>query len=254
VARTNNWPLKPTATLALIAAMFVMFVVAWIPTMTRSVVEWLACDGTLNKPWTYLTYPFAWNGDGTGFVWLALGWLWLYWIGTSIEASDGWKGLLLTFFGYTLLAGFLTAFCGHLAGWPGTLFGAWLPISAMTCIWAGRNPAAIVRLMMCIPVSGKVLAVITAAIDLFLYGTGYPVVGLLAALSCLVGWLHGTGAIFRKRKPTIVSGRGHRAQSQAEFESFITQVRSKEKEREERERLRKLLEGGPSEGPSGSED
>jgi len=234
--------------------MFVTFVVAWVPSMSTGVVEWLGCNGTFVKPWTFLTYPFATTGSGAGIIFDALQWFWLFWIGSSIEKSDGWKGLLLSFFGYTLLAGLLTAACGRLTGPPVLLVGPWLPISALTCVWAGRNPAAIIRLMMVIPVNGKILAVVTAATDLFIYGAGAPFIGVLAALACVVGWFHGTGAILARREKPVVSGRGQRAQNPKEFDQFMTQVRAREKEREERERLRRLLEGGPSDGPPGADD
>ena len=254
MAKVNNWRLTPSATIGLIVAMFLTFVLAWIPSMSHGVVTWMGCDGSLAKPWTFLTYPFAWNGEGSGIIFLAFEWFWFYWIGTSLESSDGWNGLLLAFFGYTLLAGLLTALCGHLLGWHGILLGAWLPVSALTCVWAGRNPKMEIRLMMFIPVSGKILAILTAAANLFIYGTGFPLVGALAALPCVVGWLHGSGVLLGRRKTTVVSGRGNRAQSPQEFERFISQVRLKEKEREERDRLRRILEDGPSDSPDGQND
>jgi hypothetical protein len=178
---------------------------------------------------------------------MAFAWLWLYWVGSSIERTDGPLGLVKAFFGFTVLASVLVAPASLAMGRPVLLAGGWLPVSALTCVWCARNPTATIRLMAVIPVSGKVLAVITAVTTLIVYGSGAPVAGLLATVPCAVGWAVGGGRIGRRRTGTIVSGRGNRAQSPQEFDRFISQVRKREQEREERERLRKLFEDGPSE-------
>jgi len=226
--------------------MAAVFLIGWTPGTAGKVVELLGCDGSFAKPWTFLTYPFAAVAGGRGILFLVFELVWFYWIGTSTEKSDGVKNYLLAFFGYTLLSALSTAFVGSLLGFPNLLAGVWLPLSALTCLWCARNQTASIRLLGVIPVSGKILAVITAVGNLLMYGSGAPVLGVLAVLPCVVGWLHGSGVIFGKKQSMVVSGRGQKAQDPKEFDKFLGQVRSKEKERAEREKLRKLLEGGSS--------
>jgi hypothetical protein len=105
-----------------------------------------------------------------------------------------------------------------------------------------------------VPLQAKWLALITALIDMFTFGAGQPIVGVMAVVPCAVGFFHGSGSVFRPKSKMVVSGRGQRAQDPKEFEGYIDKVRSREKERIEREKLRKLFEssvGDESSDPEG---
>ena len=91
----------------------------------------------------------------------------------------------------------------------------------------------------------------TAVFDFFTFGHGMPLVGVMAVVSCGAAFVHGSGFRFSTKKKPVVSGRGNRAQSQKEFEGFIDKVRTREKERDERERLRRLFESSVEDGDDG---
>lgn len=216
------------------------FLVAWGSGSTAGIVQALACDGSLQRWYTYLTYPLAPGTAGGGILFLVLEWLWLYWIGTSLETSEGVKRFALVFVGCVLAGSVFLALGAFLLKLQIGLSGPLVPISALTCVWCARNQQARILLMMIVPVSGRILAVVTTVLTVVMYGSGSPLLGLFAALPCALGWFYGLGALIPRRKP-VVTGRGP-AQSSAEFDKFVQKVRVKEKERDERERLRKLLE------------
>lgn len=226
--------------------MAAVFLVGWTPGTAAKVISLLGFTGDFAKPWTLLTYPFATVAIGQGILFLVFELIWFYIVGSSTEKTDGVKNYLLIFFGYTLLGSFVVGVGGGLLGADARLTDIWLPLSGITCLWCARNQSAQVRFLGVIPVSGKVLAVITAASNLLIFGSGAPLLGVLALAPCVAGWLHGTSATMKSRKQ-VVSGRGQKAQNPEEFDKFLGQVRSKEKERQEKERLRRLLEGGSSE-------
>lgn len=236
---------KLTLTQGLVGAMVLVFLVAWFPGMERLAVT-LSCNGSLDRLWSFLTYPFA-PGVVGGLVFLVLEWAWLYWIGSSLEKSEGTRAFGVQFLGSTLAGSLLTALGSFLAANPVSIAGPWLPVAALTCLWCARNPSVTVRLMMVIPASTKVLAVVTAVVTVLFYGNGAPLVGVFAALPCALAWLYGSRKLVPAKRQ-VVTGRGP-SRSPAEFDKFMESVRSKEKERREQERLRKLLEGG-GEDPS----
>lgn len=233
--------IKPSVTLGVVAAMIVGFLVAWGSGFDPRVLSHMVCDGSLSRFHTFLIYPVAPSTMGAGVLFLILQWLWLYWIGTSLERQEG-TGRVAVLYGVAILAGSLSIVLGGLLlnrqiGVGGPL----LPVSALTCVWGARNQNAKILLMMVVPVSGKILAIVTAVLAVLSYGSGAPLLGLFALIPCALGWFYGIG-VFKRKGRTVVTGRGP-AQSTAEFDRFVSKVRAKEKERKEQERLRKLLEG-----------
>lgn len=232
---------KLNVTSGLLVAMFCGFVFAFLPGGRVFAAEWLACDGSLAKPWNLVTYPFFDFQIGIGLIFLIFSWVWLYMIGNDVERKLGKVPYLLTFFAYTAFAGLLVSQTANAVGSLMVINSCWLPVSALTCYWAGSDRSRVVMMWGVVPLQSKLLAIVTALILLFTYGAGNPMIGVVATVPCLVGWLHGSG-VFKPRQKMVVSGRGQRAQDPKEFEGYIDKVRSREKERAEREKLRKLFE------------
>ncbi len=230
--------------------MVVMFFASWATAGTGGIAEPLAFRG-FDRPWTCLTYPFAFVSPGSEFFWIVMAWVWLYVVGEALEARIGWRNYVLSFLGYSALAAVCVGVGSILVARRVPLFEPWLPISALTCAWAATDPAGPVLLLGVIPVQRRWIAVLSVVSDVVYIGMASPIVGLMAALPCVLAWYVGNGAFSSGRRGTVVSGRGQKAQSSREFDEFITKVRSREKEREEQDRLRKLFEGG-DDGTSGT--
>lgn len=231
-------------------ATILSFLFAWLPGNNVKLLTWLSCSGRLDQPWTFLTYPFAIDGNGFGILTLILTWLWMYWICSAIEATDRALNLLLYFFLYTMLGAIFVSLVGRIMNVPNVITGTMLPISALTCLWCSRNQSAEIRLMMMIPVNGRVMAIISGVLVLLMYGTINPILGLFAVVPCAIGWLQGSRRAFATTKKQVNLGRGMKSSNPQEFEEYMLKVRKKEKEREEKERLRQLLEG---KGPGNTE-
>ena len=94
--------------------------------------------------------------------------------------------------------------------------------------------------------SATVLAAIVAASELFLYGARDPLVGVLLVLPLGIAWLFGADRLplafaagaHRSRRPAPVVKGGTRYD-----DAYYGNVKEREIEREEQERLRKLFEG-----------
>ena len=246
----TNGKLKFNATNGLIIVICLSFFISWFSLKNLSLATFFACTGNLAKPWTFLVYPLGSSGFGQEFPYLILEAFWLYMIGSELESAWNWKKFLASFFVYGLASALICTLLGYFTSGQFALLGAWIPISGLTCAWAARNPMQVVRFMMVFPIQARFLALITALSDLFIYGTGNPLMGLGAASACVLGWFQGKGAFDLKNQKTVSGSRGGKAQTQREFESFIDNVNSRKKEREERDRLRKLLEGSLDDGPS----
>jgi hypothetical protein len=200
---------------------------------------------TLHLPWVFLTYPFVNNLVG-GFGVIAMLFLgyWLYWVGTSLERDLGSLRLGLLWVIGAILEAACVAIVGQFVG--GGLYmigGALLPVSVFTVIWGERNRNACVRLMGCIPINGYWMMWLTAAIVFADLGVMNLLLGVAGCLPLALAWAYAANRI-----PRLAYGRPapvykpSKAQRQKE-ERFFDDVRKREQERQDRERLRKLFEG-----------
>ncbi len=139
----------------------------------------LVCRPTsaLAEPWTVLTYPFV--NPMNPFFFLLMGYV-LWWAGADLERWWGSRvqawGMVTVSLAVTLLLAAATAL-NPAAGEP-TLVGAGPILAALLTVWGLRNPRATVILLI-VPVSGTVIAVLAVAGVWFDYG---PYHGLFAAL------------------------------------------------------------------------
>lgn len=190
------------------------------------------------KVWTLFTYPFF---DFKPPIFLLLQVMWLFWVGSMLERDHGTKRFI-----YLWLAISVTGVIGlSLFGKP--VSGMFIPDAILVAIWATRYPDMIIRLFMCIPVAAKWLGLIVVASVFFSYasGPGQVLSGFAAISGCIAGFLYARNMIPKvpyglkygtlNQKPT----RAEKARDQAYYDD----VHRREKERDERERLRKLFEG-----------
>jgi membrane associated rhomboid family serine protease len=201
------------------------------------------------QPWTILTYPLAsagYGGAALGIIFLC--W-WLYMIASFLESELGSWWLIGVFAIATVINGLVAILASPLQPMPLQLAGMHLPEAFLTLIWCSRNQSVCIRLFGVIPITGRLLAILVTVTVMFGYGSGMggaesraaPLFGIAVALPLLLAWLYGLDKLplrygLLRRNPT--SGK----KKQKEFDAFISNVRDREKEREEKERLRKLFE------------
>jgi hypothetical protein len=239
-ARSSGAP----AVYILIGVLLAAFVVAWL--VQGSIFPHLAFTGNWAKPWTLLTYPFADVGDGTSLLWFLLMLMWLYWVGTAVERDLQ----TIKFVGFLLAMTLLPALLIYVGGMvinnkPPAVYGPSLLVSAITVAWGVRYPTTCIRLWCIIPVTGKILAVLTVLLTMFGYGTiyGSPAMGVIASLHL------GVAAAFAANKLPFAGYHKPAWKSPAakatdrRDAAYYDDVKRREQERVERERLRKLFEG-----------
>lgn len=233
------------ATFFLIAALIGCFLLSWL-TGSRF-ADTLLYDPAqfASRPWSVLTYPFAFVGND--LIGAAFGALMLWWFGASVERELGLTKFLAFFAAMTLLPLlFLTT--GELLEMKKALLaGPYLPISGIIVAWATRNPTATILLAFVIPVLAKWVGWITVVAVLLTWGYNAPLMGVLAILHLGLAYAYAADkiAFLPWRGGGSFGGSGKRAGwlPRERDDQYFEEVRKKEKEREERERLRKLFEG-----------
>lgn len=226
-------------TIGLLAALVVAFLASWF-TRGEPFFEWFALFPGVFRPWTFLSYPFADRGDGTGLLWFLLFLLWFYWVGTSVERDLGARKYAAGLAVATLVGGLFVGLGREAFKVAQPLYGAGLPIAALTVAWGIRNKTAQIRLWAIIPITGFILALLTIAITLFGYGTGSPIVGVLACVPLALAWLFAENRLPVKYSKPVYQYRPSKAKERMD-EAYYEDVRQREREREERERLRRLF-------------
>lgn len=247
-ARGWYWKQGRPATLGLVLSLTAAALIFWF-TRGRGVDQlWLTPDA-LERPWTLLTYPWADMplSGGLSLMFFVFLLLWLYSLGGPVEREMGSARFLVFWFVATAVSGLFFAVGGRMLGVPFALGDAYLPVGAVTMVWCARNMSQTIMLYGILPLSGKQLAVVEAVVVFLLYGQGSFMLGLLACIPQALAFAYGTGKIpgvtVRPAPKKQSAGRG---QSMVD-KQYFDDVRKREKEREERERLRKLFEGNDKE-------
>lgn len=125
----------------------------------------------------------------------------------------------------------------------GGLATADLPITFLVVCVCGNQPNTEICFWG-ISVKFKWIALVKAAIVVFIYGSGMPLYGLMISLPLIGAWFYGANKI-----PGLTFGKSpietskQKKKENREFDEYMGKVRVKEKDRAEQERLRKLFEG-----------
>jgi hypothetical protein len=226
-----------------ICTVIVLMAVLSVFTKPSTLAPFMFEPDWLSKPWSILTYPFVYLlSDAIAIIFLIFTVMWTLWVGGTIERDQGPVRYAIIWGVFTVLS----AVC-LLIGWNAThvaapLYGPWLPLGALTVIWGFRNRTAPVMLFGVIPLTGYWLALLTVAMVFVDYAHPVIVLGIFACLPLLLAYAFAVDRIPRLQyavpKPVY---RPSKAQ-QLKEQNFFDDVRKREKEREERERLKKLFE------------
>ncbi|AIE85638.1 hypothetical protein OP10G_2270 [Fimbriimonas ginsengisoli Gsoil 348] len=211
-----------------------------------------------NRPWTLVTYPWAFMPFQTGMGILGMVFLvmWVMWVGASLEREMGSGRFALFLLAMTVIPGLVLGLASLASKENVLVAQPWLPIEGITVAWCTRNPSAVIHIFGVLPVSGKWLGWLTVVGTFLTLGSTNPMFGVLACVHLALAWAYvsgklpiryrGEGVFQVKKKPS------HATRAQAQYdESYYDEVRKREKERSERERLRQLL--GESQDDEGDE-
>lgn len=190
------------------------------------------------KPWTLITYPFIY---AQAFFFFLLLLLWFFSLGGQVEMELTTKRYLTFWAVISLVCGLIFVLALKVVGQNAQLDGPLLPLSCVTVAWATRNRTTPVQFMMLIPLMGQWLGWISAGIVLFDLGRIHPGVGAMCLIPLGLTYLFADDKIpgipWRARAKVQP---GHRGKFYSE--SYYDDVKKREQEREEKERLRKLFE------------
>lgn len=224
-------------TIFLLASLVVAALLGWITQDWSTLALALTSP---SRPWGLVTYPWAYSPLATpfGLIFLILFAMWLLRFGGDVEREMTTPRFAAFWLAFTILPGILALAMRH------PLADPWLPSTAVVVAWCARNRHA----SLCfwgIQVSATILAAIVSASVLFSHGASSPFFGVLMVLPLALAWAFGgdktplrySGAVARRRKEGVVKG------GTKYDDAYYENVKRREIEREEQERLRKLFEG-----------
>jgi membrane associated rhomboid family serine protease len=232
-------------TVALVVVLATSFLLSWMSQGRFFGVDFAFFPTTAwERPWTFVSYAFGSIGN---FIGVLIACLWLWGIGGMVERELGSR----TFAKFWLLMtalGALSYYIGFLIlRSPEPLFGPYVPLAATTVVWGTRNPTLEVLFLFVLRVQARWIAWISAGLVFF--GTMSPAMGVFAIAPLVLAHFYAANKL-----PFLAYGRsGPRAQTSKEpvwmTDKYLDEVKKREKEREERERLRKLFENSISDEP-----
>lgn len=208
------------------------FVASFAVPMHRLALVWP--DGAV---WTLATHWLGSSASTNGFVGALFGALIVATLGTTVERSLGSARWLALWLVASIVAGIGLMVGGQMFG-PSALLGPWPPLMALVMEWCLRNGNSQVLLMGFIPVSARVLGLLAPLLAAL--GVMGPVASMIVTAAALYGLY-----FFLRARPGLVEQRkaGHQTPARMRREAeYYDDVRRREKDRAERERLRQMLE------------
>lgn len=234
--RASSYP----ATAAL-CALIVLGAILSFTNAGSGLVFLTASAGT--HPWTAITYPFVADPISAlvnGFT------LWSF--GRAVESEIG-SAKMAGFAAISVLLAVIGIQIGAiLLGQAAGLSGAWPLAAAIILAWSVRYPRTPVRIMFFAEVEGRWLGLLAVAFTLF---AGKPyAVAPFSALALPFAWAFAANKIsllpYGMPLATMRRDRSGPRGARVPRSDYFDDVKRREKEREERERLRKLFEGSVS--------
>ena len=214
-------------------------------TMTKAGIDFAFLTNLADKrPWTALTYFMISDPFGAiinGFT------LWSF--GRMVEREIGSAKYTIFCVVVALLGAVGVQIGAIMLGKSALLSGAYVVSAAVILAWSVRYPRTPVKVMFIAEVEGRWLGLLSIAL---IIGAARPYdISLFTAISLVFAWAFAANKIgffpygrpLEQVKKARTFGRG----MQAPRNDYFDDVKRREKEREERERLRKLFEGSISE-------
>lgn len=195
----------------------------------------------LETPWGILTYPLAYPFAGSRFIAVIFTLLWIYYAYTALESTLGRWGVIWHFVAFQVLFGLFGFLAESLLASDYALFGPFIPAEALVILWAAVAPNSTISLFGVLPVKMLYIGLISTGTILFFEGALNPMIGVIMVIPAAIVWLYGLGKLPGLAPGSIRPRRSTKKQNK-EWDSYYSKVKTRQKEREERERLKKLFE------------
>jgi len=242
---------KSPVSLALVFS-FVITAILLIATHKEGYVSLALLPDWETHPWAMLTYPWASIpvAQPTDLVWVAVEMYFIYWFGGAIEREMGSAKYAIWVAVTIVLAGVCTGLGGQIANVDWAVIGPWLPSAALVVCWCNRNRNASLRVWMVLPLPSRWLGWLIGAAVFLTYIRPSPIVGAFACLHLVVAWAYASDKLpfdFGDARPRSRAYRPTKPQEPIRMggvtydEKYYDDVKRREKERLEQERLKKLL-------------
>ncbi len=238
-------------TWVLVALLAATFLIAWVSPNALVGLAFFPAE-LATHPWTALTYPFFNPGDGQNFLWYVVLWLWLWGMGGDVERRIGTSRMVGVWIAATLIGAVALALASLITPIRGLgAAGTMIPLGAVTVAWGSLNASAQVSLMLVLPISGYWLRWLTYGLVLFAVGsnTGSPLAGAFALIPLVLAQMYVLDQLpgLLRFNSASASTSGSRIRNAPKQDSaYFEDVKRRGKERDERERLRKLFESSIS--------
>jgi len=207
------------------------------------------------QPWQLVTYPFAYTPltDAIAFMFFVCLIAWMIFAGMTVEREIGSPRFAIMWIAMSIAPALLIGVYSSIARLSFGFGGPFLPAAGLTIAWCTRYASEQILLYGFIPMAGKWVAWITAAMVFFLYGAMRPEFGILAAGPLVLPWLYAAnrlpfpyGRVGSFGSGWGRSSKGTRDENLKRHEKmdkkYYEDVKKREQERADRERLRKLFE------------
>lgn len=211
----------------------------------------------IQQPWTFISYPFSSLGDGNALIGVIFLVWWLYGIGGTVERDMGstrygiFVAIVTVLCSLAFFIGFKIVPSGSGRDVP-YIIGAWIPTVAITVAWGTRYPNTIVNLFMIIPVPAKVVAWVSVAIVFF--GTNNPLLAPFSLLPMVLVYFFAANKLPISYGRTYSYAQKPSKQERKREKEYFDDVKRREKQREEKERLRQLFERSLIEDPDDNKE
>lgn len=250
----QSWSRKQSApaTIAIVALMVLSSIYFWV-THGDGMASFEITGNWLKMPWQLITYPFAYLplADALSFMFFVCIIAWMIFAGMAIERELGWVRYVVLWLVMSAAPALLIGIYSQIRGLPFAFGGPFLPIEGLTILWCTRFASQSILVYGFIPMTGKWLAWLTVAMVFFLYGAMRPEFGILASIPLVIPWMYASDRI-----PNFAYGRyGGRTREQnlkrteRADKKYFEDVRRREQEGADRERLRKLFENSMKDEP-----
>lgn len=174
----------------------------------------------------------------------------LWWVGRSLESDTSVAKTAI----FTVVVALLTSlgvFLGaSVLGKPGLVWGSWILAGSMMVVWATRYPRTPFKFFFFVEMEGRWMSLI--GIVLAIVSVRPAALSPFALLPLVFAWAYAANklpffpyGLPAKQVSPPMGPRGIRAPR----EGYFDDVKRREKEREERERLRKLFESSMNDEP-----
>jgi membrane associated rhomboid family serine protease len=223
-------------------------------TRLKGLESLVLATGSISHPWSFLTYPWVYMPFGNGMALLVAVFLmiWLFQVGADVEREMGTFRFAAFWFAVILIGAVSLCITASAASERFVVVGPYLPLAALTVAWSVRNRSSVVMLYGVIPISGKFFGWAAAVLILIMFGASTLPLGVAACVPLFAAYLFADDRIpalsfattgirlpGRRIRPNQkeATTRGQVMYDQAYFDD----VKRREIERAERERLKKLF-------------